>query len=306
MNLTTTAFVFVAGVGPAGGEWRGRWRRLRMRSVAGAAVDPERGRSPIYSVRSGSRPRVSRPERMWLTKLVVGLLALGLGLGLGGCSRSGPPSPTVSDAPVSAVVPQQPACAAGDSGDFWVPPGADGAAGAVLVLGSGPRGVVLAPQSDGDICQWINYGRMLAGQGYRVAMFNWAQPSETALLGATGRLRELGARRVVLVGASMGGAYVLGYAARLKPDGVVSLSGEASLDGLENDTLIRRYRGPLLLLGSEHDGYTPGDATRILAKNHPGPEKVIIVPGTAHGIDLLDYSDVEAAFETFLDHTLNP
>ena len=86
-----------------------------------------------------------------------------------------------------------------------MPLASDGDAGAVFVLGSGASGIVLAPQSEGDICQWIAYGRLLAGQGYRVAMFNWGQPSESALINARQRLIDQGARRIALVGASMGG-----------------------------------------------------------------------------------------------------
>ena len=104
----------------------------------------------------------------------------------------------------------------------------------------------------------------------------------------------------MLVGASQGGAYVLGLAASLRPAGVVSLSGEASFGDLDNLDRIRAYPGPLLLVGSEDDGYTPGDATRNLARSHPGAEQVIILPGTAHGLALLTDSDVSNAVDRFL------
>lgn len=41
----------------------------------------------------------------------------------------------------------------------------------VLVLGTAAKGVVLGPQDDGDVCQWIDYAAKLAGQ-YRVALYD--------------------------------------------------------------------------------------------------------------------------------------
>ena len=244
------------------------------------------------------RPTGRRP-RTTAAALLVSVLALLTG----GCA--GPADvPPAASAPPTPALPSAPGCAAGDPGDYWRPPGATNDAGAVFTLGSGDRGVVLAPQSGGDICQWLPEGRRLAGLGYRVAMFNWDIPYATPVTNAAQRLRDLGASRIVLVGASQGGAYVLGLAAQLKPAGVISLSGEASFGELDNLQRIRRYRGPLLLIGSEDDGYTPGDATRNLARRHPGPEQVIILPGSAHGLALLSDTEVLAAFDRFLDRRL--
>ena len=81
---------------------------------------------------------------------------------------------------------------------------------------------------------------------------------------------------------------------------MVSLSGEASFGDLDNLDRIRAYPGPLLLVGSEDDGYTPGDATRNLARSHPGAEQVIILSGSAHGLALLSDSEVSTAFDRFL------
>ncbi len=224
----------------------------------------------------------------------AGLLGVAVTLFLAACTP--PPAPAASSA--TSIAP--PACTAGDAGDFWLPPGATSDAGAVYSLGTGPRGVLLAPQSDGDICQWLPEGRRLARAGYRVAMINWDIPYEDPVTNAAERLETLGATTIVLVGASQGGAYVLGLAARLQPAGVVSLSGEASFGDLDNLSRIRAYAGPLLLVGSEDDGYTPGDATRNLARSHPGSEQVIVLPGATHGLALLTDPTVSTAFDRFL------
>lgn len=228
----------------------------------------------------------------------LSVLGVATALVLAGCAASS--GPAESATPSAAVMVARPSCTAAEQGDFWLPPGATDDTGAVFTLGTGKRGVLLAPQSDGDICQWLPQGRRLAAAGYRVAMFNWAVPSEKPVIDAAQRLRVQGATKVVLVGASQGGAYVLGLAGQLAPDGVVSLSGEASFGELENLDRIKAYAGPLLLVGSEDDGYTPGDATRKLAQAHPGSEQVIILPGSAHGLALLTDSQVLTAFDRFL------
>jgi pimeloyl-ACP methyl ester carboxylesterase len=75
-------------------------------------------------------------------------------------------------------------------------------------------------------------------------------------------------RRVVLVGASIGGRAVVTAAARApgQVDAVVSLSDERIL-GAQRDLLLdaRRLRGPTLWVSSANDGYTNfADETRQL------------------------------------------
>jgi dienelactone hydrolase len=177
------------------------------------------------------------------------------------------------------------------------------------VLGDGDRGVLLVPQSGGDICQWLPTGRRLAAEGYLVGLMDWTSPFDTAVTTAAGLLRDAGATELVMVGASRGGAYVLGVAGTLRPApaGVVSFSGEGRLGEWDADARIRSYRGPLLLLGSEDDFYTPAGVTRVPAENHPGPETVLITPGDLHGVELLtgpDADQITAAFDQFLTRTL--
>src|SRR4051794_21232250 len=102
------------------------------------------------------------------------------------------------------AVPTRPACAAGAGGTFVVRATPDGRDTGVLVLGHSRAGVVLAPQSDGDICQWLPYGRELARR-YRVALFDWGVAGRDVPPVAVEDLHRLGVRRVVLAGASLGG-----------------------------------------------------------------------------------------------------
>ena len=48
-------------------------------------------------------------------------------------------------------------------------------------------------------------------------------------------------------------------------------------------------------------------AAKALARLHPGPETVVVVPGNAHGVDLLtgpSQARIRAAVDTFLKRTL--
>lgn len=250
-----------------------------------------RSRSGSLTPHSARRGQVDGPG----SGVVVAVLIAALGLA--GCAAPAPPA-TETPAVMTGAGPE---CATDLSGDYWRPAAATADAGAVFTFGTGSRGVLLLPQSDGDICQWLPQGRRLAAAGYRVSMINWDIPYETPVINATQRLWDLGAVSVVLVGASRGGAYALGLAGRLQPAGVVSLSGEATLGELDNLALVRAYSGPLLLVGSEEDPYTPGEATRRLARSHPGAEEVIILEGASHGLALLADADVSAAVDRFLE-----
>src|SRR5581483_2530330 len=118
---------------------------------------------------------------------------------------------------------------------------ADGVVLAGAVYGTGPRGVVLAPESGGSHCGWVGFARRLAAAGYHVLAYDLRGLGESPRLGpnssvrydldvvgAVRELRRLGARRVVAGGASLGGAAVLaaGPALRRLAAGIVDFSGE--------------------------------------------------------------------------------
>ena len=166
-----------------------------------------------------------------------------------------------------------------------------------VVLGrGGSTGVVFANQSASVACGWLPYARTVASAGVRSLVFDYAQASRDAEVLATARwLRAHGARRVVLVGASIGGRAVVTAAARGGPrqvDGVVSLSGERIL-GAQPDLLAdaRRLRVPALWVSADNDGYTNfATETRQLyrgARGHAQPDRLLVVGGADHGIDLL-------------------
>jgi dienelactone hydrolase len=165
-----------------------------------------------------------------------------------------------------------------------------------VVLGRGATGVVFANQSASTACGWLPYARNVTRTGVRSLVFDYATASrEAEVLAAARWLRANGARRVVLVGASVGGRAVVTAAARARPgqiDAVISLSGERIL-GAQRDIIVdaRRLRTPALWVSSLNDGFTNFAAeTRQLyraAKGHARPDRLLVVGGDDHGIDLL-------------------
>lgn len=259
--------------------------------------------------------RAVRISRLVAPTAALALLAgcAGSSEGTVGTSRSTPvastPSPTAHQVdPNGFPLPERPDCAADAGGDFVRATTSEGNGVGFLLIGTGTDGVVLGPQDDGDICQWLPYAEELATT-YRVALFDWDEPRSELPVLAVAALREAGVRKVVLGGASYGGALALSEAYRVRPRlaGVLSFSGELTLPGLDGRPGIRKWRGPLLALGSEQDDFFDSRDARQLRRLHPGPETVVLVPGHAHGVDLLDdprRARVRAAADSFLSRVL--
>jgi dienelactone hydrolase len=224
-------------------------------------------------------------------------------MGLAVLSSCTAPAEQPSATAIPSPTPLRPYCSPDNEGTYWTPPGATDDSGAVLTIGSGDRGILLVPQSDGGICQWLETGRRLSAEGYRVAMMNWAQPYGESVTAAYTELQSQGARSILLMGASMGASYALYLAPDLKPVAVASLSADPAPSGVDVDSKIIHYSSPVLFVGSEDDHYAPGALTRHLAGKHPGPEMVLVVKGSEHGVALLvgTHSDrVRAALDSFL------
>lgn len=150
---------------------------------------------------------------------------------------------------------------------------------------------MLANQTNNSICQWLPFPFLLARHDMRVLAFDYsgrADPS-AEVQAAAGYLRAHGARHLVLIGASIGGAVVIDAALHLRPepDAVVSLSAvpEATLYPFPADA--RRLRSPIFHIGGNADQTTlDGRDTRALYHASPNPAKrLLLLESTAHGTD---------------------
>jgi len=181
-------------------------------------------------------------------------------------------------------------------------------------LGRGPRGVVLAHQYGGDACQWDDYAPALAKRGYHVLAFDFhgnglspagSGENDIDVSAAAAKLRALGARKVVLIGASMGGTAVLSAAAQIEPPpaAVVSLSGPASFDLTSVDATVPKLKMPKLFVVGASDVQFADDARDLYRRAHD-PRQLVVVKTADHGVDLLDDPPAARAIDATLRRAL--
>ena len=157
------------------------------------------------------------------------------------------------------------------------------------VFGAGPVGLVLAHESDGSLCNWASVAPEFADEGHRVLIFDFGEPATVAedMKAATKKIRELGAKRIVLGGASLGGTVALMTAAR-EPNIVAafSLSAPAVYGNAEGLPAVRRFRAPVLFVAAEEDANFAEDARRLYRASQSPRRQLLIVPGSEHGTAL--------------------
>ncbi len=173
-----------------------------------------------------------------------------------------------------------------------------------VLLGSGPRGIVLAHGRGGDLCQWLPYARDLAGSGYRVLAYDTRTDThvDRELAAAVEALRRNGAEQVVVAGSSLGGlAAITGSAAlHVQPDAVVSLSSPSGFGALDGLDAVRRLHAPTLFVAEEDDLPFSDDARGLYAAAGSAERRLEIFPGFAHGVQMLEESRIRSLFESFV------
>lgn len=180
-------------------------------------------------------------------------------------------------------------CPGPDDDSFTLRRGTDRITG--FARGRSTRVAVLTHQFRGTPCDLSGLGAGLARDGYRVvAWTTGTSPTPRTLRTLVAHERARGARRVVLVGASAGGATSIVGAGTIDPpvDALVVLSpaGYAMTQG-DVERAVRRYSGPLMAVAGELDTSFAALPSR-LAQLHDGPELVDVVEGTAdHGKDFV-------------------
>lgn len=179
--------------------------------------------------------------------------------------------------------------------------------------------VVLAHQSNGDLCEWVPYARRLAARGFFAFPFDLRGHGASKGRQEYGRLgldvaaavratRSLGARRVIVVGASLGGIAGVVGAASVRPPvaGLVAVSAPAAIAGRLNALpSAARLRAPTLVVSAEQDQSAPydfaADAQRLYDATGTAEKRLELVPGSLHGVALVAGSaPVRTLLEAFL------
>jgi pimeloyl-ACP methyl ester carboxylesterase len=168
-------------------------------------------------------------------------------------------------------------------------------------------GVVLAHMLPADQSSWFPFADRLGDAGYRVLTFDFrgycpggdagcsrgekdpaAAPDDLAA--AVDVLRDDGASRIALVGASMGGTASLVVAAE-RGDAiaaVVTLSAPAQLGGLAaGPEVLDRVTAATLFLAGSSDA-TAAEAAQAFYERSPQPKRLELLTTEDHGTDMLD------------------
>jgi pimeloyl-ACP methyl ester carboxylesterase len=180
------------------------------------------------------------------------------------------------------------------------------------VVGSGPIGAVLIHEYPLDLCGWWPYARYLSRRGVHALVFDLrcfgSSPCPegrghaiTDVAAAMAELRRRGARRIALVGASMGGAIAVVAAAQLHPAAVVDLSGERNTAGLtpgvdaNAGAAARRVTAPALFAVARGDRFVPvADMRAVAQRTRSATKRVIVLPASAgHGWTMLAGTSTE-------------
>jgi pimeloyl-ACP methyl ester carboxylesterase len=170
-------------------------------------------------------------------------------------------------------------------------------------FGRGRTAIVLAHQRPGDLCQWRSYSKRLDRLGYLAFAFdlrNYGQSQRRGYRSGEGPaadvaaavklVRRLGARKVFLVGASLGGSAVLAAGANVAPqvDGVISVSGAADLANAVES--VPRLRAPVLFLAGKYDVDFASEAQRLYDATASGDKTLKILLRGEHGTQLVGSS----------------
>jgi alpha-beta hydrolase superfamily lysophospholipase len=198
-----------------------------------------------------------------------------------------PPAPVVPVVPVASCVDEDEQRTSGVRLKR-----ADGQTVDGLVLGSGSAAVILANQSDGDLCQWKSHAQILAQQGYLAIVFNYSPWSgaENDVLAAVTTARERGATDVFLLGASRGGTAVLAAAAQAQPpvNAVVSLSAPQAHRGTSAALAMPTFTTPVLFMVGETDAPFAEETRKLYEACAAADKRLEVFNNGRHGIALVD------------------
>jgi pimeloyl-ACP methyl ester carboxylesterase len=175
----------------------------------------------------------------------------------------------------------------------------------------GRTAVVLSHMFGTDQSIWADLARLLAGRGYTVLTYDFRGVGRSGgrlviaevdrdVLAAVRHVRGRGARRVVLIGASMGGTASLVAAARTPVHGVVVLASGTQFAGLNARPHLPGLRVPKLFIVGSGD-HPFHDSARYMHRVSPPPKHLVVLPTSAHGTYMLQTPHRAAVESAILD-----
>ena len=170
------------------------------------------------------------------------------------------------------------------------------------LYGSGATAVIFSVMGNCDP-GWREFAQLTAAQGLAALTYQWRGCRDSGsvdeveiqkfvddLRGAIAFMRDQGATKIILAGASLGGCASAKLAVESQVDGLIVVASppEISQWGFEITSADVNSDIPKLFITAENDGTVPQDETRALFDLAAEPKQWQVYPGTAHGTELFD------------------
>lgn len=194
----------------------------------------------------------------------------------------------------------------------------DGATITAELYGSGDTAVIFSVMGN---CKpgWRKFAQLTAAQGLAALTYQWRGCRDSGsvdedeiqkfvddLRGAIAVMREQGAKKIILVGASLGGCASAKLVVESNADGLVVIASPPkipqwgfAIEAADIDTNI-----PKLFITAENDDTVSASATRELFDLAAEPKEWQTYPGTAHGTDLFEGENGDELQEQILGFIL--
>jgi esterase/lipase len=195
---------------------------------------------------------------------------------------------------------------------------ADGTTITGELYGSGKTAVIFSVMGN---CKpgWREFAQLTAAQGLMALTYQWRGCRDFRLVnenqnrnfvddarGAVNFVREQGAEKIILVGASLGGLASAKLAIESQASGIVVVASPPGIAdwGFEIESTDLATEIPKLFITAEHDPTVLASATRQLYDLAGEPKEWQIYPGFEHGTDLFQTESGEEMQARILEFIL--
>ncbi|HEY7358007.1 MAG TPA: alpha/beta fold hydrolase [Ktedonobacterales bacterium] len=236
---------------------------------------------------------------------LICLLVLLAACGSGAASQANPrptPTPGITS---TAPIPNVPALAV----HFQT---SDHVRLAGLLYGQGKTAVICSHESRTSKVIWSASGmpQRLAQRGYLVLAYDFRGYGDSAsggtlnydadLRAAIAFVRQQGATKIVLLGASMGGTVSLKVAASASVAAVITLSAPEHFSVISvSDSEVQAITAPKLFVNSQDDTYAADTEHMYMLASQP--KQIQMYVGAAHGVAIFDGPYGDSLTELLLD-----
>jgi esterase/lipase len=195
---------------------------------------------------------------------------------------------------------------------------ADGTALSGELYGSGKTAVIFSVMGN---CKpgWREFAQLTAAQGLMAFTYQWRGCNEFRLAhenelknfvddarGAIDFVREQGAEKIILVGASLGGLASARLAIESQASGIVVVASPPGISdwGFEIEAADLETDIPKLFITAENDPTVPASRTLQLYNLAMEPKEWQTYPGSVHGTDLFETESGEQMQRRILEFIL--